>query len=158
MVHSQDRVYLGAPCWCALFIRIMGRSYAFECPKCGLQAKVSGGPDRGILVWVQTISCRDCKRLYDAVTRLKMLDPNLSQGVDEHDASRDRVSATPPPAFNVVLLRVRPLGMRRYRWVSFKTQCPMSPIHRVEVWNDPGHCPRCGTFLEKSGLPFRLWE
>jgi hypothetical protein len=30
--------------------------------------------------------------------------------------------------------------------------------HQIESWRDPGRCPRCGNFMEKMGLPFRLWE
>jgi hypothetical protein len=43
-------------------------------------------------------------------------------------------------------------------WRKFKLACPVEPKHFVEAWNDPGRCPRCGNFLEKSGLPFRLWD
>jgi transcription elongation factor Elf1 len=50
----------------------MGRSYWFECARCGYRAKVSGRVDRGFNFFVQTIVCRDCKELYDAVTRIKV--------------------------------------------------------------------------------------
>jgi hypothetical protein len=36
--------------------------------------------------------------------------------------------------------------------------CPVSKNHSVHAWNDPGKCPRCGAFLEKSSLPYRLWD
>ena len=52
----------------------MGRSYWFECPKCGYRAKVSGRADQGLTFFVQTILCCDCRELYDAVTRLKVPD------------------------------------------------------------------------------------
>jgi hypothetical protein len=50
----------------------MGRSFWFECSRCGYRATVSGGADRGRDLFVQTISCRDCRKLYDAVTRLRI--------------------------------------------------------------------------------------
>jgi hypothetical protein len=50
----------------------MGRTYLFECPKCEYSARVSGREDRGFTVCVQTIVCRDCRRLYDAVVRLRV--------------------------------------------------------------------------------------
>jgi hypothetical protein len=56
----------------------MGRSYWFECSKCGYRAKVSGGADRGFHFYVQTIACGDCKQLYDAVTRLKVSDESTA--------------------------------------------------------------------------------
>ncbi len=133
----------------------MGRSYAYECPKCGLQAKVSGGADRGVLVWVQTISCRECKKLYDAVTRLKTDALPEAEGKKQ---MRGRMGAPPALSLPDVLGRLRPTGQKRFRWFSLKLQCPISPQHRVEGWNDPGHCPKCGTYLEKSALPYRLWE
>src|ERR1700674_5874389 len=52
----------------------MGRSYWFECPRCGYRAKVSGRADRGFNFSVQSIVCRDCKELYDAVTRARIPD------------------------------------------------------------------------------------
>jgi len=45
----------------------MGRTYLFECPKCGYRAKVSGGSDCGTRFGVQTVMCLDCKELHDAV-------------------------------------------------------------------------------------------
>ena len=47
----------------------MGRSYWFECARCGYRAKVSGREDRGRTFFVQTEFCRDCRELYDAVSR-----------------------------------------------------------------------------------------
>ena len=58
----------------------MGRSYWFECPKCGYRAKVSGRADRGLSFFVQTILCRDCRELYDAVTRLRVPDESGGWG------------------------------------------------------------------------------
>ena len=138
----------------------MGRSYAYECPKCGFQAKVSGGPDQGVLVWVQTIACKDCKKLYDAVARLKAPEGSYANTAAAPNAGpvKSRISVVPPPAFPLVMNRVRPAGLKRFQWVSFKLQCPASPIHRVRSWNEPDRCPKCATYLEKSALPYRLWE
>ena len=52
----------------------MGRSYHFECAKCGYRTIVSGRADRGLNLAVQTIVCRDCRKLFDAVTKLKVPD------------------------------------------------------------------------------------
>jgi hypothetical protein len=163
-----DRVYSGAPCLVRLFwaqslteIR-MGRCYWFECTKCGYRAIVAGRADRGLGLVIQTILCRDCLQLYDVVTRLRIADGLAVSGVDGglHPArsTRTHPRIATPPTFQSVLNRLPLPGARRSRWVSFKIQCPVSALHRVRSWNDPDRCPKCGTFLEKSALPFRLWD
>ena len=47
---------------------------------------------------------------------------------------------------------------RHLVWQKFKPACPVDTKHFVEPWKDPGRCPRCGNFMEKNGLPFRLWD
>ena len=140
----------------------MGRSYWFECPRCGYRAKISGRPDRGLNFFVQTIMCRDCRELYDAVTRLKVLDGPAALGRRTEwgrpKSSNLRPTPSVPPSFQSVLSRLPYLGARPSRWLQFKLQCPVSALHRVQAWNDPGRCPRCGVYLEKNALPFRLWE
>jgi predicted RNA-binding Zn-ribbon protein involved in translation (DUF1610 family) len=139
----------------------MGRSYWFECPRCGYRAKVSGGADRGLTFLVQTILCQDCRELCDAVTRLRVPDDSLKFGElagwrSARLTSRRTLSA--PPSFQAVLNRLPQTGAKRFKWLPFKLQCPVSAIHRVRSWNDPDKCPKCGVFLEKSALPYRLWE
>ena len=51
----------------------MGRTYLFECSKCGYHARVAGGAAEGEHFAVQTIACADCRALHDAVTRFKAL-------------------------------------------------------------------------------------
>jgi hypothetical protein len=140
----------------------MGRSYWFECPRCGYRAKVSGRADRGVTFCVQTILCRDCKELYDAVTRLKVpAEPIASANpgvLPKPKASKARPGITQPPTFQSALSRLPMAGVRRFRWEPFNLQCPVSTLHRVQSWNDPGPCPKCGVFLERGGLPYRLWD
>jgi len=139
----------------------MGRSYWFECPKCGYRAKVSGREDRGLTFFVQTLLCRDCKELHDAVTRLKV--PYAPLGAGGLGGWRwpklnPQGNLRAPPLFQSVLGRLPPTGVKRFQWLSFKLQCPVSPIHRVRDWNDPDKCPKCGVYLEKGALPYRLWD
>ena len=139
----------------------MGRSYWFECPKCGYRAKVSGQADRGLTCFVQTILCRDCLELYDAVTRLRVPD-ELMEPVGLARGRRSKLSAqrdlSAPPPFQSVLARLPRTGVKRFKWLPFKLQCPLSAFHRVRSWNDPDKCPRCGIYLEKNALPYRVWE
>jgi hypothetical protein len=140
----------------------MGRSYWFECSKCGYRAKVSGRSDRGVGLFIQTILCRDCNELYDAVTRLRVADE--SGGLGNPGAwpgpnlPKARPVFTTPPTFQAALNRLHPAGAKRAKWLPFKIQCPVSALHHVRSWNDPDQCPKCGVFLEKGGLPYRLWD
>jgi hypothetical protein len=140
----------------------MGRSYWFECPKCGYRAKVSGRSDRGLSFAVQTILCRDCRELYDAVTRLKVAE-EAGEWANFGGLLRTRLlktstRLTTPPRFEAVLNRLPPSGAKRFKWIPFKLQCPVSALHRVRSWNAPDRCPKCGILLEKGALPYRLWD
>jgi hypothetical protein len=141
---------------------IMGRSFWFECSRCGYRATVAGRADRGRDYFVQTVSCRQCKQLYDAVIRLRVPLPALMPLGIRADgmarlAPKFRIPTVPPP-FKEVMSRLPIRGASRFRWVRFKLQCPVSPDHRVQAWNDPGQCPRCGLPLDKNVLPYRVWE
>jgi hypothetical protein len=122
----------------------MGRTYAFECPKCEYRAHVAGGADEGAHFAVQTIACADCKALYDVVIRLK---------------ASPRQKENPPrtaPEFSVALNRLPLRGARH--WLKFKPACPVSPLHRIRPWKRPDKCPKCGTFLEVGALHYCLWD
>ncbi len=142
----------------------MGRSYWFECGKCGYRAKVSGRADQGLNFFVQTILCRDCKELFDAVTRVRVVEE--TEVLRQHRPSAWRLPkawrqariTSRPPSFQAVLNRLPLKGSQRFRWLQFKLQCPVSPFHRVQSWNAPDKCPKCGLYLEKNALPYRIWE
>jgi len=143
----------------------MGRSYLFECERCGYRAKVSGKADRGVNCWVQTILCRDCKALYDAVTRLRVPDESPLQsswrnlfGLRRQSFAKAQGETWSAPSFQAVLNQLPPKGVRRFKWVQFKPRCPVSWIHKVEVWNEPNQCPKCGLHMDKTVLPYRLWD
>ena len=121
----------------------MGRSYLFECSKCGYRARVSGGADRGRHVVVQTILCADCKELYDAVIAFK---PSAHWEFHPKTA----------PKFAALLNRLPPRGVRQ--WIKWKPVCPVSSRHRIRLWKQPDKCPKCGTFLEPGAIPFRRWD
>jgi hypothetical protein len=135
----------------------MGRSYWFECSKCGYRAKVSGRTDRGLNVFVQTIVCQDCKELYDAVTRIRVADEPKSAGLTvKLRTLRDALKH--PPTFLTALNRLTLMGAHNLKWLQFPAQCPVASFHRVKPWTDPDKCPRCGIYLEKNVLPYRIWE
>lgn len=142
----------------------MGRSFWFECPKCAYRAKVSGGEDSGADVQVQTIICSDCRALHDAVTRLRVPDASpLSSWRLNFGRFRSLFLAparetSVPPTFAAATNRLPYQDGPRLKWLHYRLQCPVSSIHRVTSWNDPGKCPKCGVYLEKSALPYRIWE
>jgi rRNA maturation protein Nop10 len=137
----------------------MGRSYLFECPKCGYRAKVSGGADRGFGFFVQTILCRDCNALHDAVIRVRISgEPAAKPGFAFPRSRLGKPTPTDPPTFDSVLNRLKTPAARPFRWMRFPLRCPVSAAHKIRAWNEPDKCPRCGTHLEKSALPFRIWE
>src|SRR5579864_904618 len=110
----------------------MGKSYWFECSRCGYRAKLAGKADDGLHMSVQTILCEDCRELYDAVTRLRILDgsqPALHGSLG--NAPRVLLSArNPPPAFDWALNRLRYTGEKLSDWLKFPPKCPASLIHR----------------------------
>ncbi len=148
---------------CTFFIRTlkkaMGRSYWFECSKCGYRTKVSGKGDRGLNFFVQTILCRDCKELYDAVTRLRVVEPRAQKNLSAlSKASKERLTLRVAPGFMAALNRLPLAGSNRLKWLDFKPKCPVSTLHRVQAWNEPGRCPRCGAYLERNAVPYRVWD
>lgn len=136
----------------------MGRSYLFECPKCGYKARVSGGADSGLDFAVQTTACRDCRAIFDSIVRLRVPDGGLKNFSNFQYLRSGKSEGEMPPSFESVLNRLPAVAVKKFRWAHFKVRCAVSLAHRVNVWNEPGNCPRCGNFMEKNVLPFRYWE
>ncbi len=136
----------------------MGRSYLFECFKCGYKASVSGGADKGFEFWVQTTACRDCRILFDSVVRWRIPDTGLKTAFDFQRLRLRRAEQETPPTLEAALNRLPPVGVRKFKWMSFRIRCAVSLAHRVQAWNEPGKCPRCGSYLEKNAIPFRYWD
>jgi hypothetical protein len=137
----------------------MGKSYWFECEKCGYRAKVAGRADEGLHLAVQTVLCRDCKELYDAVTQIRVLDGSrmtLHGMLSTATPFNNQLKRA--PSFNWALNRLRYTGEKLSDWVKFPLQCPVASFHKVRAWNNPDRCPRCGVFLERSALAFRVWD
>jgi hypothetical protein len=136
----------------------MGKTYWFECARCGYRAKVSGKEERGRYFHVQTIRCRECAKLFDAIikARLPVQKPRPPQASPPRQM-RLRAIAT-PPRFEDLVNQLPPSGLKTLSWVKYPAQCPASATHRVEPWLHPGACPRCGVFMEMHGLPYRLWD
>ena len=122
----------------------MGRTYVFDCEKCGYRAVVSGGLAKGLEVVAQTISCIDCRSLRDVVIALKV-------PVDESPT-------TSGPPLEEVINRLQSHDRGPLRWDRFELVCAVDSDHKVREWHQPDKCPVCGAFLEPSGLPYAVWD
>ena len=138
----------------------MGRAFLFECSRCQYRAAVVGGADRGFNCCVQTVVCKECAALHDVVTRLRVAEsqkPQISQ------PRWQPLMATPGFGFpsqagsnwhNRLLFA----ATTKSRWVTLKLRCPVSKTHHIEPWKDPGQCPRCRAYLERTVMPYRIWD
>jgi hypothetical protein len=152
-----------------LYFSEMGRTFQFECPQCQYQARVGGGADAGINCSVQTIVCLDCRRLFDVFTRFRLREGEEEPAPADVKTRSSRIrlpdEVNIPPfwlvkdPWNVFAPGRRSSGPpRQQHWAAVKPVCPVAASHRIKIWNAPGRCPRCGNYLEKNGLPYRLWE
>jgi hypothetical protein len=138
--------------------QVVGKTFLFECPRCAYRAYVSGRTDRGLGVCVETIVCRDCKRLYDVVVRMRPpKEQEMSVPSPPSSQLRPVRSADKAPPANQALNRLQ-MGLSPTKWVEFKKRCPVSSLHRIQEWSDPEKCPQCGNYLERHGLPQRIWD
>jgi hypothetical protein len=121
----------------------MGRTFIFDCEKCGYQARAAGGLAEGLDVVAQTVHCTDCRALYDAVTAIRV-------PIEE--------SHSRAPRLEEIIARLQLTDRDSLRWQHFEPACPVAADHEVQEWRHPGKCPLCATFMEPSGLPFRVWN
>jgi hypothetical protein len=121
----------------------MGQTYVFECEKCKYHTKVSGGRAEGLEFTVQTIFCHNCREVRDAVTFAKV--------------PLESPESVTPPSITQLINRLLLTGRVETRWQKYDLACVISPQHVVRPWKDPGACPKCGVYLERSAFPFRQW-
>jgi hypothetical protein len=134
----------------------MGRTYLFVCPRCEYRVAVAGGVERGLVCQVQTFRCSECKALLDLTTRVRVESREVPRrlGLGRSEAWQDQLRRR----FSNWHLQL-PVGVTsRDRWVTLKPRCPVSPVHRVEPWTHPGKCPRCDVHLDRTVMPYRIWE
>ena len=65
----------------------MGSLFEFKCKKCGYSTQVSGGRDRGMMAYVETMVCADCKELVDVLVAIEgpdgpVKDPSRAEDYD----------------------------------------------------------------------------
>ena len=138
----------------------MGKTYVFDCPKCGYRAKVSGGVADGLGRVVQTIECCDCKTLYDVMLRVRVADAKarLRPTIWGLNPFKPPEVECNPFEFSATIDKLLLKGLSQSQWVNLKVRCPLSKLHRTRSWKEPGKCPRCGTYLERPLIPYRVWD
>ena len=146
-----------------MYFNSVGRTYHFECPHCRYRASVFGGADDGVNCVIQTILCRDCRELFDVFTRIRKRNSGLKTEAKRQKKLAEPISIPPMMLVQQVYREFQDQPRPRVPppatyWEKMQWACPVSKLHRIEPWNNPGRCPRCGNFLEKNGYPFRLWE
>jgi hypothetical protein len=127
----------------------MGRVYTFNCPRCEYRAHVSGGAEEGLHCRTQTIVCRDCRALHDVAVRVRVPEEK-KQPLAKTKLLPVKENHLPP-----MLLFGKP---PRVNWLELKPCCPTNASHRTEPWTAPGKCPRCGGFMERDVMVFRVWD
>lgn len=144
----------------------MGRTFQFECPYCRYQARISGGADSGVSCSIHTIFCHDCRELFDVFIRIrKPVDSTEPAGPQLKSPGHrlpvrsvippEKLIENPWPEFDPNRPR-RPA--HQTIWEEMSPECPVSKIHRVQLWHEPGRCPRCGNFMEKNAYAYRRWD
>ena len=137
-----------------LYFNLVGKTYLFECPQCQYRAKVSGGADGGLHCEIQTVSCRECGELYDVFIRQRRY-RDAGDLVRFPGFYRPEI---PPMVLGSSSINPPAEPLPPLVWRDYAPACPVNPEHRVELWKDPGRCPRCGNFMERNGFPFRAWD
>jgi len=130
----------------------MGKSYLFECSKCGYRAVACGGVADGRDLRVQTVLCKDCRSIYDCVIGLRAV------GGRPLWKQFDPLSQDIAPSLESVLKQLPLSPQEATFWKEFELACPKEATHRVEPWTSPGRCPRCRAYIEGGGLPYRAWD
>ena len=119
----------------------MGMSYEFGCAACDYTADVCGGPDTGMLVSVNTVTCFTCAELVDVVT-----------------ARHDWSSSTPPESDLTDGRCPRCGGANLVSWGPRQPETAQVNIDITEL-DDCGPCPKCGAAMRFTGGGIvTLWD
>src|SRR5207247_454637 len=138
----------------------MGKTYLYDCPRCNYRAKVSGGAADGLCRAVQTIECLDCKALHDVMVRVRVAESEVRprQPLWGANPFNPRPVESSSIGLSAATEKLLFAGLSHSKWVDLKVRCPVSKLHRTRPWMEPGKCPRCGAYLERTLIPYRIWD
>lgn len=108
----------------------VGQNRRFHCEGCHLTAAVSGGPDRGMMVYTETKYCPHCQMLSDIAIGSA---PDVSLSDDSPEELQQEAEGG---RYNV---------------------CPSCGSLKLTVWKNGDPCPRCGGLIVDDG-PGRMWD
>jgi hypothetical protein len=136
----------------------MGRSYIYECQKCGYRAIVSGRSERGVNFAVTTIQCFDCKELRDAVTAVRLSESEI-QAKDNPSRPikgrmlRENWNLKVPPTADAVFNRLLVRGGGKYRWVRYDPRCSVPQSTASSHGQTLDFVPSAGSTWRKVRCP-----
>jgi hypothetical protein len=154
----------------------MGRAYRYHCERCGYKADVCGADVEASGFQMTTIHCKDCRCLYDVLSRIELDRPVADGTKDAHPEHHLRLAESKwrelEHKFSLTsgsLPRKKELHFKIKTASPFQNrltqlcyqlvlECPIKITHRVRCWKEPGRCPRCRDYLERAALPFREWD
>ncbi len=165
----------------------MAQIRQFRCPNCDFRAEASGGEDRGLEIYIQTVVCNECKELLDVPMR-------------RFELPKDKAQVFPDPQQKPLLsawVKFKAGEMSRaskpdsvaaqyphlaHYWKKVNLKCPNNPYHKVQAWfgmhlpleeevekgasygssddtskRASGACPRCSHNMIRS-QPLATWE
>ncbi|MEZ0324451.1 MAG: hypothetical protein ACAH95_00970 [Fimbriimonas sp.] len=165
----------------------MAQIRQFRCPGCDYRAEVSGGEDRGLEVYTQTVVCNECKEIRDVPARRFEL-PKDKQQIYPDPQSKPLLSAWVKFKAGELQRATKPdvvaahYAHLSHYWKSVVLKCPNNPFHKVQPWfgmhlpleeelekgasygtsddttkRASGLCPRCSQHMVRS-QPLATWE
>ncbi len=106
----------------------MGYRHTVNCTQCNYETVVSGGDDGGMRCTTTTISCQECRELFDVVTSRQPWDG--SAGLSDEELVCPRSA--------------------RAEADGDEDTVGSSPRHVVRRWKFPGPCPKCGEAMTQG--------
>jgi hypothetical protein len=165
----------------------MAQIRQFRCPGCAYCAEVSGGEDRGLELYTQTIVCDECKELHDVPVRRFEI-PSEDRNLFPDPSAKPLMATWMKFKMGEVSRKAKPdtspaqFPHLQHYWKQVQLRCPKNHYHRPKTWygmhlpleeefaiggdysvvedeeqRASGLCPRCGSRMIRS-QPLATWE
>ncbi len=165
----------------------MAQIRQFRCPNCDFRAEVSGGEDRGLEVYIQTVVCKECTEIRDVPARRFEL-PEDREKIYPDQQAKPLISAWLIFKAGELRRAAKPESVAAqcthlsHYWKQVVLKCPNNPFHKVVPWfgmhlqleeeleqgasygssddnrnRASGLCPACAHHLIRS-QPLATWE
>jgi len=106
------------------------------------------------------VECCDRKALYDVPVRIRVTGAEilLRQTQWKTRLFKSFEAESNSLRFSVVTDKLSFTCLSQAKWINLKVCCPVSKSHGTRLWQGPGKCPRCGAGLERTLIPYRIWD